>query len=230
MFENIEQSILNFLVSCAYDPFMFYGLIILIMTLSSLGLPISEELVIISAGLTVYMGAHPELYPPVVLEQAISTGAENTLSPVQPWTTALVCSLSVFVTDLIIYMMGFVFRGQIINHPVIKKSISQKRKEKIDLWVSKYGYFVPGFFRFTPGLRFIGYLTCGVVRIPISKFILVDGGVVLLVVPPQILIISRYGEAIIENLKIATLIVGLLFGTFLVTVIGRLFYRIIKGT
>ena len=230
MFEYIEHNLLNFLVSCAYDPLMFYSLIVLVMTLGTFGLPVSEEVVIISAGLAVYMGAHPELYPPPALEQALPGLLESTHNPVQPVTTALVCFLSVFLTDFLIYMLGFVFRGQIINHPLIKKSISQKRKEKIDLWISKYGYFVPSLFRFTPGLRFIGYLTCGVVRIPVSQFILVDGGVALLVVPSQVLIISRYGEAIIENLKIGTLIVGFLFCTFLITMILRPLYRIIKET
>ena len=234
MFEAIEQNLLNFLLSCAYEPVMFYSLIVLIMTLSTFGLPISEEVVIISAGLCVYMGAHPELYPPPVLEPALQGalhGAlQSTQTPVQPITTALVCFLSVFLSDFLVYMLGFVFRGKVINHPLIKKSAPQKRKEKIDIWLAKYGYFVPGLFRFTPGLRFIGYLTCGVVRIPIHKFILVDGSVAFLVVMAQILIISNYGEVIIENLKISVLIVAFLSYTFLITVVLRPLYRIIKGT
>ncbi len=222
MFEHIEQSLLNFLLFFAYDPITFYSLIVLIMALATFGLPVSEEVVIVSAGLAVYMGAHPELYPPPV------SAVGPALSPVQPLTTALVCFLSVFLTDLMVYMMGFVFRGKIINHPLIKKRILQKRKEKIDLWITKYGYFVSGFFRFTPGLRFIGYLTCGVVRIPILKFILFNGGVALLVVPSQVLLVSHYGEAIMENLKTATLILAVLFAVFLLTVIVPPVYRLLK--
>ena len=229
MFEYIELSLLNFLISCAYEPMWFYSLIVLIMTLSTVGLPISEEVILISAGIAVYMGAHPELYPPPVLEQALIGDKESAITPVQPIATALVCFFAVFLTDFLIYMLGFVFRGHIINHPLVKKSISKRRKEKIDIWVSKYGYFVPGLFRFTPGLRGIGYLTCGVVRIPIHKFILVDGAVALLVVPSQVLVISYYGSAIVENLKIGILIVGFLFCIFLLTLVGRPLYRIIKG-
>lgn len=223
MFENIEQSLLQFLTASAYDPLAFYGIIILIMTLATFGLPISEEVVIISAALVTYMGAHPEIYPPPLF------AIENAQNPVRSSTTALVCFLAVFLSDLLVYMIGFIFRGKIINHSIIKKTISQKRKEKINLWISRYGYFVSGIFRFTPGLRFIGYLTCGVVRIPIHKFILINGGVALLVVPSQVFIISIYGETIISNFKpLATLLAGILF-VFIIAIISTHTYKPIKN-
>lgn len=222
MFENIEQFILHFLTAFAYDPFTFYGIIILIMTLTTFGLPVSEEMVIISAALVTYMGAHPELYPPPLF------AIKEAQSPVQPTTTALVCFLSVFLSDLLVYTIGFIFRGKIINHPIVKKAISHKRKEKINLWILKYGYFVSGMFRFTPGLRFIGYLTCGVVRIPIHKFILINGGVALLVVPSQVFIISIYGETIIANLKTFAAFLTFLFSVFLIAVSFSYLYKLIK--
>ena len=222
MFENIEQSILNYLTSFAYDPLAFYGIIILIMTLATFGLPVSEEVVIISASLVAYMGAHPELYPPPL--STIGTPP----FPVQPVTTALVCFLSVFLSDLLVYLIGFIFREKIINQPIVKKIISQKRKEKINTWISQYGYFVSGMFRFTPGLRFIGYLTCGVVRIPIHKFILINGGVALLVVPSQVLIISTYGEAIISNLKAVSITLISVFSFFILFFILSRLYKLLK--
>lgn len=200
MFKNIEQSILNFLTAFAYDPLAFYGIIIFIMALATFGVPISEEMIIISAALVVYMGAHPEIYPPPLF------AIKGAHTPVSPVTTALVCFLAVFLSDLMVYMIGFIFRERIINQPFIRKTISQKRKEKINVWISRYGYWVTGIFRFTPGLRFIGYLTCGVVRLPIHKFILVNGGVALLVIPSQVLIISAYGEPIIANLQTISII------------------------
>ena len=224
MFENIEQSLLNFLTTFAYDPWAFYGIIILLMTLTTLGFPISEEVVIISAALVTYMGAHPELYPPPLF--AVESGQ----NPVGAFTTALVCFLAVFLSDLLIYMIGFIFRGKIINHPLIKKYISQKRKEKIDLWVSRYGSFVSGMFRFTPGLRFIGYLTCGVVRIPIHKFILINGGVALLVVPSQVFVISIYGKAIIANLKLISITLLGLCSFFIFTMLFTHLYKLLKKT
>ena len=222
MFENIEQSLLYFLTASAYDPWIFYGIIALTMTLATFGLPISEEVVIVSAALVTYMGAHPELYPPPLF------AIENTHSPVQAGTTALVCFLAVFLSDLLVYMIGFIFREKIINHALIKKTISQKRKDRINRWVSQYGYFVSGLFRFTPGLRFIGYLTCGVVRIPIHKFVLINGGVALLVVPSQVFIISIYGEAIISNFKWLAGLLGILLGIFVIIITVPHIYKFIK--
>ena len=224
MFENLEQSILHFLTAFAYDPYAFYGFIILIMTLTTFGLPVSEEVVIISAALVAYMGAHPELYPPPV--EALQTGQ----GPVRASTTALVCFLSVFLSDLLVYMMGFIFREKIIRHPVIKKHSSKKKKERIQAWVSRYGCLVAGMFRFTPGLRFIGYLTCGVVRIPIYKFTLVTGGVALAVIPAQVFIVSAYGETIIANLKLVSLALLILCSVFLFTMLSSHIYRLIKHT
>lgn len=222
MFENIEQFLLHYLTAFAYDPFAFYGIIILAMTLATFGLPISEEVIIISAALVTYMGTHPEIYPPPLF------AIEEAQTSVQPTTTALVCFLSVFLSDLLVYMIGFIFRGKIINHPTVKKIISQKRKEKINHWISRYGYFVSGMFRFTPGLRFIGYLTCGVVRIPIYKFILINGGVALLVVPSQVLIISIYGKTIISNLKIVLAVLAFLLFAFSLSLISSYVYKLIK--
>ncbi len=222
MFENIEQSILHFLTAFAYDPLAFYGIIIFIMTLTTFGVPISEEVVIISAGLVVYMGAHPEIYPPPLF------ALEGSKSPVSPSTTALICFLAVFLSDLLVYMLGFIFREKIINQPLIKKIISQKRKKKINSWISQYGYWVSGIFRFTPGLRFIGYLTCGIVRIPIHKFILINGGVALLVVPSQVLVISTYGETIIANLQTVSIIALLIFFIAVLIFFIPQIYKMIK--
>ena len=223
MLKNIEQSFLQLLTASAYDPLVFYSIIVLTMTLATFGLPISEEIVIISAALVAYMGAHPEIYPPPFF------AIENVQKPVQPSTTALVCFLAVFLSDLLVYMIGFIFRGKIINHPIIKKAIPQKRKEKINLWISRYGYFASGIFRFTPGLRFIGYLTCGVARIPIYKFIFINGGIALLVVPSQVFIISIYGETIISNFKLLSIAMAgglfILISAFLFTHI----YKLIKS-
>ena len=222
MFTNIEQHILQLLTASAYDPFAFYGIIILVMTVATFGLPISEELVIISAALATYMGAHPELYPPPLF------AIENMHTPVRPSTTALVCFLSVFLSDMLVYMMGFIFREKITNHSFIKKVISKDRKEKINNWISKYGHFVLVILRFTPGLKFIGYLTCGVIRIPIYKFILISGGVALIVIPSQVFIIYLYGETIVKNLKILMVILAIILFTLIALMVISPIYKSIK--
>ena len=221
MLEQLEQSITDFLLTSAYDPFLFYSLIILLMTLSTMGVPISEEVVIISAALGAYMAAHPELYPP-------PAGVPEGLEPVSTAGTAVICFLAVFVTDLLVYMVGFIFKDRVTNHRWFKRLVSTKRKQRIDLWMQKYGYFASGMFRFTPGLRFIGYLTCGVLRIPIYKFMLINGSVSLLVVPSQVFLISIYGQKIIEHIEIAALVLGLIITFVLFAVVATYLRKFIN--
>ena len=210
MFDQIELSIRSILEAFAYNPPAFYGCIILLMTLATF-FPISEEAVIISAALVAYIGAHPDQFPPPATAQALSS--------VTPTMTAIICFLSVFFSDLLVYMIGYLFRDKITNHWFFKKIIPQNRKIKIDQWMSKYGYFVSGLFRFTPGLKFIGYLTCGITRIPIHKFILINGGVTLLVTPSQIFIIYIYGEPMVNNLKTIVMLIGFLILLSITTII-----------
>ena len=64
--EKVSYGRLHFelLMNYTYEPFIVYSLVIVVMFLSSLGLPIPEEFSIISLGVLSYMGAHPEIYPP----------------------------------------------------------------------------------------------------------------------------------------------------------------------
>ena len=223
MFDQIELLIRSTLESFAYDPMIFYGLIVLFMILATFGFPISEEVIIISAALVAYIGAHPENFPPPV-----NNLNDQMLASVTPIMTAIVCFLSVFFTDLLLYMIGYIFRERITNHWLFKRFISQERKIKIDQWMLKYGYYASGLFRFTPGLKFIGYITCGVVQIPIHKFILINGGVALLVIPSQVFIISAYGEPIVNNLKTIIMILGFLIAISITTIILRYIRTITK--
>ena len=73
----------------------------------------------------------------------------------QPATTALVCFLAVFLSDMLVYMIGFFFREKIINHVWIrKKYLTEKKRKKLIYGSHGTDVFVSGIFRFTPGFRF----------------------------------------------------------------------------
>ena len=90
---HFEEIILNFFLSYSAEPIIIYIAIAVLMTMGSFGLPISEEIVIISAGLMAYIGSHPELYPPIKESADFMT----------IHTTALVCFLSVFLSDFLVF-------------------------------------------------------------------------------------------------------------------------------
>ncbi len=186
-----EEAISGFFIPYAYDPMMVYMGVIAIMTASSLGLPIPEEVTLVSCGLIAYMARNPDQYPPPY------PGAEG----VDLYTLAIICFLAVILSDLLIFYLGKYFGRKIIEKPFFQNMIGEKNFAKIDKWFSKYGHYTCGIFRFTPGARFPGHMSCGMMGVPTYKFLLIDGTVALITVPTQVLLVAFYGEVILSKFK-----------------------------
>lgn len=175
----------------AYEPMWVYFFLVLMMLLSAVGLPLPEEVTLVSIGILAYMGANPDKYPPPF------PGAPF----VHPTTAAIVAFFAVYCSDFLIYGIGRFFGNRVFEWGPIKKVITTEARIKIQEWTKKYGSLACGIFRFTPGIRFPGHLACGMVKFPAWKFGLVDGIAALISVPTQILILAHYGEPILGALK-----------------------------
>lgn len=177
----------------AYQPHYVYAFIILFMTASSFGLPVPEELTLVSAGFVAYVARHPDLYPPP--EQFVGTGGVNLI------TLSIVCFLAVLGSDVVVYMIGKVFGQKIVNSNFFKKRIGDSQFEKVNKLFLKYSDWACGIFRFTPGVRFPGHFSCGLMGVSFYKFLFIDGLAALLSVPTQVLLVAYYGKEILENIK-----------------------------
>lgn len=175
----------------AYEPGWIYFFLIVMMLLSAVGLPLPEEVTLVSVGILAYMGANPDKYPPPF------PGAPF----VHPTTAAIVAFFAVFCSDFLIYGIGRFFGSKVFEWGPVKRVISSDGRKKIEQWTHKYGSLACGIFRFTPGIRFPGHLACGMVKFSPWKFALVDGIAALISVPTQILILAHYGEPILEGLR-----------------------------
>lgn len=182
---------LSCLAPYAFQPEWIYFFLILMMLLSAVGLPLPEEVTLVSVGVLAYMGAHPDKYPPPY------PGAPY----VHPTTAAIVAFLAVWGSDFLIYWIGRYFGPRVFEWGPVKRFISSENRMKIEQWTQKYGAMACGIFRFTPGIRFPGHLACGMVKFSAWKFAFVDGVAALISVPTQILIIAHYGEDILGVLK-----------------------------
>lgn len=191
MMEFLNLDLVTFFEPYAYEPIKVYGFILVFMFASSFGLPIPEELTLISAGLVAYMAHNPEIYPPPY-EGAIG---------VNIITLSIVCFLAVFLSDLTVYFIGKFFGARIIKTKFFQKQVAGNGFDRINSWFSKYGPMACGIFRFTPGLRFPGHMSCGLFGIPIWKFVLVDGMAALISVPTQVYFVATYGDVILEKFK-----------------------------
>jgi membrane protein DedA with SNARE-associated domain len=194
----MEAFLYELLKDYTYQPYMVYFLVVVVMFLSSLGLPVPEEISIISLGILSYVGSRPELYPPPF------EGAPH----VQVFPAMLVCSLSIYFSDYVVYSVGRHFGPSMFSTSWFQKIVSEKRLKTVKAWTRKWGRVVPGLFRLIPGVRFPGHLMCGALGIRKTTFLIVDGIVVLTVVPTQIFLISYYGENVVEFMKRFQFVLG----------------------
>lgn len=212
--EFSEAGLFNFFAQFAYEPAQVYTFVCCFMLAASFGLPIPEELTIISVGLVANMAQHPEIYPPPY------PGAEG----VKTLTLCIVCFLAVFLSDFVVYMIGKVFGGRIIKTKFFQKQVAGAGFEKINSWFQKYGGWACGIFRFTPGLRFPGHLSCGLLGIPLWKFCAVDGLAALLSVPTQVYLVATYGRVVLVYLKEVKIYIIAAAAVALLVWIGRRIY------
>lgn len=180
-----EAELVAFFSQYAHQPMLVYSTLILFMYASSFGLPIPEEVVLVSVGLIAYAGMQ----------------TQNSEIAINPYTLAAVATFAVFSSDLVVYTLGRFFGGRFMNSNLGKRAIPAGARMKVDAWVAKYGIYAPAVFRFTPGIRFPGHLMCGALKLPLGKFIAVDGVAILVSVPTQIIAVAFYGGTILRYFK-----------------------------
>ncbi len=194
-----EQELLTWFTQYAYQPMFIYGGIFLLMLASGFGFPAPEELTLVSTGLVCYVGSRPDLYPPPY------PGA----TPVNQYTAAAVAFVSVAFADCLVFFLGKYFGGRLLRQKFMARYAA--RMNKVAEWTQRYGMWAAGVFRFTPGLRFPGHFACGMMGLPVSKFLLVDALAAGFSVPTQVLLVARYGDKILVYFKqFKLLIFGLL--------------------
>ena len=185
------------------------------MTASSFGLPIPEEMTLVSAGIVAYMAMHPSEYPPPTPD------AEG----VNLIVLSIVCFVAVLGSDILIYFLGKTFGRRIVQSNFFNKRISQERFNKINNVFNKYSHWACGLFRFTPGVRFPGHLSCGIMGVPLWKFVLIDGAAALISVPTQVLLVAYYGEVILSKIKEFKIAVGIIILALLAFWIMKRLYQ-----
>ncbi len=216
MIEVISEFVTNiptYLDAFACEPLKVYGFMTVVMFASSFGLPIPEEVTLVSAGLV----ANRTLTEVVTCENGHA---------VDVTTLCIVGFFAVFLSDFVVYLLGKYFGAKIIKTKLFQKQVAGKGFNTINTWFQKYGGWCAGIFRFTPGLRFPGHLSCGLLGIPIWKFALIDGLAALFSVPTQIYFVATYGNVIIGKLKEFQLIaMGIMVVVFIIWLLRKVYLK-----
>lgn len=213
-----DSLIIEFFSQYAYQPFLVYGFIVAFMTASSFGLPIPEEMTLVSAGLVAYMARNPVDFPPPTPD---AVGVNLVV-------LAIVCYVAVLGSDLIIYFLGKFFGQKIIKTKFFNNNIGQERFNKINKIFNKYSYWACGLFRFTPGIRFPGHMSCGLMGIPLWQFLLVDGLAALVSVPTQVIAVAYYGEVILAKIREFKIILVAIIALVVIIWLFKRLFRFLK--
>lgn len=182
----MENYVVEFFQQYAHSPWLVYSAIWGFMLLSAFGLPIPEEVVLISAGL--------------IGNSALSFNEPNSspLEIVNVYVLSGVAFLAVISSDSLIYGLGRRFGPKLFKMRWFNRMVSDQSLERIQTLSRKYGYWAVVIFRFTPGVRFPGHLMCGAMGLSLGRFLLIDALAAGISVPTQVLLVSFHGKAILK--------------------------------
>jgi len=156
-----------------YIEHVSYLGIVMVLVLTGTGIPIPEELTVVVAGV------------------AARTGN------LQFWPAYFACLVGAILGDLVMYGIGYHFgRSVLLEHRFLARHLTPERERQIEEMISLHGFKVLFVSRFLVGFRSPVFLTAGILRMPLRKFLLFDGLSVFAVVSVFFGLAYRYGESI----------------------------------
>ena len=129
--------------------------------LCGLGFPIPEEIVLLAAGFV--CAKFPE---------------KAQLLPMMGW-----CAGAIAVGDMIPFLLGRVFGVRLLRLRWLRYFINKRRLAMFDHWFRRRGDLVIVISRFMPGLRVVAFFTAGAMKMRWTRFLLLDGLGIVLIVP-----------------------------------------------
>jgi membrane protein DedA with SNARE-associated domain len=143
-----------------------------ILLLCGLGLPIPEDISLISGGYMAHLGV------------------------VNVHTVFVVCFASVLGGDCAAFFLGHFFGRRLLGWGPAQRLFSAKKQLRVRAYFRKYGSKVIFVGRFLPGLRFSIYFSAGTLHVRPAVFLLYDTLAALLSVPFLVYLAWAFGEHI----------------------------------
>ncbi len=131
-----------------------YGGLLLVLVLGSLGLPVPEEVPIVTAGLL----SHQQL--------------------MRWWLALPACIVGVLSGDLLLYAAGRHWGERVLDQPLIGRLLNRSRLDQIEASYRRRGVLIVFLARNVMGLRAAVFLGAGVVRVPFWKFASADAAAI----------------------------------------------------
>jgi membrane protein DedA with SNARE-associated domain len=185
----------------AADPSYSYVSVAVLFVLCGVGLPLPEEIILVSAGYLCYQG-HADY-----------------------WVMTLVCAGAILVGDVIPFLLGNLFGPRLLRLRWLRFVINRQRLATFDRWFRRRGDMVILIARFIPGLRVVAFFTGGTMRMKWRRFLLLDTCGIALTAPTFVFVGWHFGDKIHEAFRWVQQIEGaLLYGALTAAGIVVLWY------
>jgi len=140
------------------EQFTYLGIFLVLLT-AGLGAPVPEELPILAAGVLAHEGV------------------------VRWWLALPVCFVGVLSGDMILYWVGHHWGERVLEWRIVRRVLSREREEWLMAAYRRHGVKIVFTARHIMGVRAAAFLTAGIARVPLWKFLAVDGAAALVGVP-----------------------------------------------
>jgi membrane protein DedA with SNARE-associated domain len=137
------------LVSSSIEHFTYLGLF-LVLALCGLGLPVPEELPLLTGGFLVYRGITQ--YP----------------------ATLLISFVGVIAGDNSLFFLGRRFGTSVLSYMQLVRPRSRERIERLKMFMDRHGNMTVFYARFLAGVRALIYLTAGSAGMTPRRFVIYD--------------------------------------------------------
>ena len=140
------------------EEFTYAGIFVALF-LGGIGVPLPEEVPILTAGVL----SHEEV--------------------VRWWLALPVCLLGVLSGDVVLYWVGRHWGERVLAWRLVRRLLSIERERTLKEAYHRHGVKIVFTARHVMGLRAAAFLTAGIVRIPFPRFLAADAGASMLGVP-----------------------------------------------
>lgn len=191
---SLAYKVIHFVTSVS--GFEAYALILGVLFICGMGVPIPEDITLISAGI-------------LAGQQQIT------------FTGALIAGLvGVMIGDTILFCVGQKYGRKVFTWPVFNRIFTEARVASAEERITKHAKKICFTARFMPGLRAPIFLTAGIMKVPFRVFFLQDGLAALISVPIWIYLGYWFAENIGKALKIAKEVNFVIISVIVIGIVG----------
>lgn len=176
-----------------------------VLILCGLGLPVPEDITLVSGGII------------------------SALGDTNQHVMFLVGMLGVLLGDLFVFSSGRIFGERILAHPIVAKIMTPSRYKQVQEKFTKYGKWVIFMARFMPGLRMPVYLSAGISqKVSLVRFVITDFLAAIISVPLWVYL-GYYGahnfEKLYDRVRQGQIAILIILGLALLVIILVYFWR-----